>query len=101
MSRESLLIRLDAQPASDGWGFVGRVMVGDHEAYRTLQAFNSPADALSATEAVVAGVLGTLLVGEEWRHLRDDVGHAIRRDDLNLGLSALRRADAPEGPPRA
>lgn len=91
MPRETLLLRLETAPASDGWGFVGRVMVGDHEAYRTLQAFNSPPEALSFTEAVVAGVLGTLLAGEEWRHLRDEIGHAIRREDLNLGLSALRR----------
>jgi hypothetical protein len=90
MRRESLPIRIETAPASDGWGFVGCVMVGAREAYRTLQAFRTPTEALAATEEIVAGLLGSLLAGQEWRHLRDDVGHVLRREDLNLGLSALR-----------
>jgi hypothetical protein len=41
MSSASLLISVDTAPASDGWGFVGRVLIGDIEAYRTIRAHHA------------------------------------------------------------
>jgi hypothetical protein len=88
----SLLITIQCVPASDGWGFVGRVMIGDHECYRTLRAHVVPADALEAAQVLVGDALGTLLAGQEWRTLGEDVGHTPTRQDLRLGLSRHARA---------
>jgi hypothetical protein len=94
MAEEQLLIALDTAPASDSWGFVGRVLVGDHEAYRTIRSYPTPAEALSAMQGLVAGVLGTFLAGQEWRNAQDEFGHAPRRTELDFGLTAkLRNAD--------
>ncbi len=84
-----LVITLDTAPASDGWGFVGRVVVGEFEAYRTLRAYATPTDARAATEAIVGRVLGSILAGEEWRSLTDETRHAARRADLNFGLEEV------------
>ena len=83
-----LVIRLDTAPASDGWGFVGLVVVGEYEAYRTLRAYPTPTEAKVATHELVGHVLGTLLAGEEWRSVSADTRHPARRADLNFGLQA-------------
>lgn len=94
-TQPGLLISIDTVAASDGWGFVGRVMVADHEAYRTLRSFPSPSEALSFTQKVVGDVLGALLAGQEWRTLHEQLGHVPLREDLNFGLSGLKkRAEA-------
>lgn len=94
---EQLHITMEASEASDSWGFVGRVMIGDHESYRTLRAFSTPSEAVQATQVLVGEVLGSLLAGQEWRALSQELGHAPKRDDLNLGLgAAARRLDSDE-----
>jgi len=91
---EPILINVVAVPASDSWGFVGVVRVGDHEAYRTIRAYPTPRDALAAAQALLGEVLGALMAGQEWRTAADEFGHAPRRVELGLGLGALDR-DAP------
>jgi hypothetical protein len=88
-----LVITLDTAPASDGWGFVGRVVVGEFEAYRTLRAYATPTDAKAATEEIVGRVLGAILAGEEWRSLTSETQHAARRADLNFGLQEASPAE--------
>ena len=83
---EPLTVSLDTAPASDSWGFVGRVMIGEHEAYRTLAAFPTPTEAEQAVREILAGVLGPLLAGEEWRRVQQSAGHTPLRRDLMLGL---------------
>lgn len=85
---DQLVITVDTAPASDNWGFVGRVLVGDHEAYRTIRAYPTPGEALSEAQRLVAGVLGTMLAGQEWRIAQDEFGHPPRRSELDFGLSA-------------
>jgi hypothetical protein len=85
---EPLIIKLDTAPASDGWGFVGRVMVGNQEAYRTLRAFPTPTEAETATQELVSQVLGAIMAGEEWRSLSRETHHAAQRADLNFGLQS-------------
>jgi hypothetical protein len=87
--RDPRVIRLRAVPASDSWGFVGSVSVGEFEAYRTLQAHATPEDALATVERLVGEALGTLLAGQEWRDAMDRYGHAPRRVELSLGLRGL------------
>ncbi len=96
MPDEHLLITIDTAPASDSWGFVGRVLVGEHEAYRTIRAYPSPSEAVAATQGLVADVLGGLLAGQEWRNAQDEFGRAPRRTDLDFGLGARARRAAPE-----
>ena len=97
-------IRSSADVASDSWGFVGVVTVGDQEAYRTLEAFPTPLAATEAAQRLVAGLLGELLAGREWGAMRDQTGGVPTRRDFNL--SALRRrrsdggADETGRPPR-
>ena len=98
MGSSSLLITVDAAPASDGWGFVGRVLIGDVEAYRTIRAHTTPSEALQATSDLLAGVLGPLLAGQEWHMTTDQVGHAPLRTELGFGLKpvhAQRSSDQP------
>lgn len=92
---DELFITVDTAPASDNWGFVGRVVVGEHEAYRTIRAYSTPAEALSAAQQLVAGVLGTLLAGQEWRSAQEEFGHAPRRTELDFGLGAKVRREEP------
>ena len=92
---QTLHITLTSAPASDSWGFVGVVRVGEHEAYRSIRAYSSPTMALTATQDVLADVLGTLMAGQEWRTAQDEYGHAPRRTELGFGLKA-ERADPPE-----
>lgn len=42
-------------------------------------------------QAMLAGVLGTLLAGQEWRSAQDEFGHAPRRTELDFGLGAKAR----------
>jgi hypothetical protein len=85
---DELLITVTTSPASDGWGFVGVVSVGDQEAYRTIRAHTAPGEALLATQRLLADVLGTLMAGQEWGAAQADFGHAPRRTELEFGLRA-------------
>lgn len=97
MSPNDLLITLSTSPASDSWGFVGVVKVGQYEAFRTIRAFTSPREALSATQQNLAGVLGALMAGQEWQQTQQELGHAPRRVEWEFGLQArrARELDAP------
>jgi hypothetical protein len=79
-----LLINVGSDAASDSWGFVGVVRVGEIEAYRTLEAFATPREATLAAQRLMSGVLGELLAGREWRGVRDDKGAPPTREDFNL-----------------
>ena len=92
MLDQPLLITVDAEEASDSWGFVGLVRVGAVVAYRTIRAYRTPLDARTAAQELVAHVLGALLAGQEWRGATDEFGHAPRRSELELGLG-LRAGD--------
>jgi hypothetical protein len=87
MDTSPLNITVEASPASDSWGFVGRVMIGEHEAYRTFRGYPTPREALAATQAIVGDVLGAMLAAQEWRELSSELGRPPRRSDLKLGLS--------------
>jgi hypothetical protein len=93
---DPLFIKIDSSPASDSWGFVGRVLVGEHEAYRTIRAYPTPGEALSAAQELMAGVLGALLAGQEWRIAQEEFGHAPRRTELDFGLAARTARSRPE-----
>jgi hypothetical protein len=93
---DELFITIDTAPASDNWGFVGRVLVGEHEAYRTIRAYPNPGEALSTVQALVAGVLGGLLAGQEWRNAQEEFGHVPRRTELDFGLGAKIRRQETE-----
>jgi hypothetical protein len=97
---DALLIKIDVAPASDSWGFVGRVLVGEHEAYRTIRSYSTPGDALRATQQLVGDVLGTMLAGQEWRSTEQEVGHAPLRSELQFGLAARRESDQHGDPVR-
>jgi hypothetical protein len=92
MAHSEFHITVDADQASDSWGFVGRVMVEDHECYRTLCAYPTPTEAQHAAQVLVADVLGELLAGREWRALCEEKGRVATRDDLGMGLRATGRA---------
>ncbi|MGC4112042.1 MAG: hypothetical protein QM747_16835 [Nocardioides sp.] len=92
---DDVLIRVSTSPASDGWGFVGVVSVGDFEAFRTIRAHVSPGDALSAAQRTLAAVLGSLMAGQEWRMAQEEFGHAPKRTELEFGLTVH---PAPQGP---
>jgi hypothetical protein len=96
-SDERLSVTVTTSPASDSWGFVGVVTVGDHEAYRTIRAYTAPAEALSATQRLLADVLGSLMAGEEWSAAQAEFGHAPRRTELEFGLRAM--SSRPGGGP--
>jgi hypothetical protein len=86
-ARQDLLITVSTDESSDGWGFVGSVLVGRCEAYRTVRAYAAPSDALEATRSILASALGSLLTGQEWRLTQEEVGHAPRRTDLEFAPS--------------
>ena len=87
MPDSALHITIETAPASDGWGFVGRIMVADHESYRTFQAFPTPSEALTFAQQLVGDMLGVFLAGQEWRRLGEGLGHNPLRQDLQFGLS--------------
>ena len=98
---QNVLITLGTSPSSDSWGFVGVVSVGDFEAYRTIRAYPVPGDALRAAQQLLAGVLGSLMAGQEWRSAQEEFGHAPLRSELGLGWLAPPRdstsASTPDG----
>ena len=67
------------------------MLVGEHEAYRTIRAYTTPQEAVEATQQLVGDVMGSLLAGQEWRSAEREVGHAPRRTDLRFGLAARKR----------
>jgi hypothetical protein len=93
---DQLFISIDTAPASDNWGFVGRVLVGEHEAYRTIRAYATPGEALSITQRLMGEVLGAMLAGQEWRTAHEEFGHAPRRSELEFGLGAMARREQRE-----
>jgi hypothetical protein len=93
---DHLLITITTTPASDSWGFVGVVSVGDHEAYRTIRAHTTPGEALGATQRLLADVIGGLMAGQEWAAAQAEFGHAPRRTELEFGLRAKLEPDVPE-----
>jgi len=97
---EELLITITTSPASDSWGFVGVVSVGDQEAYRTIRAYTAPGEALHATQRLLADVLGTLMAGQEWGAAQADFGHAPRRTELEFGLRAKTSHGEDAGQPQ-
>lgn len=94
-SPNELLITITTAPASDSWGFVGVVAVGDQEAYRTIRAYTAPGEALGATQRLLADVLGSLMAGQEWGAAQAEFGHAPRRTELEFGLRAKSTNDVP------
>jgi hypothetical protein len=99
-STNELLITISTAAASDSWGFVGVVAVGDEEAYRTIRAYTAPGEALGATQRLLADVLGSLMAGQEWGVAQAEFGHAPRRTELEFGLRGKSTADVP-APTRA
>jgi hypothetical protein len=95
--KDELLITIATAPASDNWGFVGLVSVGDHEAYRTIRAYTAPGEALAATQRLLADVLGALMAGQEWGAAQSEFGHAPRRTELEFGLRARVEQQDPQG----
>jgi hypothetical protein len=84
VARGDILISLGFTEATDSYGFVGIIKVGDVEAYRTLEAFPAPLEAVRRTQELVSSVLGELLAGAEWRRLRDEHGRPPTREDYNI-----------------
>lgn len=87
-SEDGLLITLTSDAASDGLGYVGVVAVGEQEAYRTIRVRTSGIRALHSAQLMLAGALGNLLAGQEWRDAQEEFGHAPRRVELEFGLGA-------------
>jgi hypothetical protein len=98
VDRDDSLIELTTSPASDNWGFVGIVSVGDHEAYRTIRAYPAPGEALAATQKLLADVLGGLMAGQEWAAAQTEFGHPPRRTELEFGLKAKTGHQEPQTP---
>ena len=92
-----LHITIGSDPASDSWGFVGVVRVGEVEAYRTLQAYPTPDEAARAAQELVADFLGGVLAGREWQHVRDDNGHLPLRKDFNFSVLGERFRHQDDG----
>ncbi|HEU5269077.1 MAG TPA: hypothetical protein VFU36_04070 [Jatrophihabitans sp.] len=89
-----MLVSVGTDEASDSWGFVGVVKVGEVEAFRTLEAFPSRAEALRATQKLMGDVLGELLAGREWRTVRDSTGQPPTRQDFNISAFRSSRGRA-------
>lgn len=98
-SDDELLITIATSPASDSWGFVGVVSVGDQEAYRTIRGYTTPGEALVATQCLLADVLGGLMAGQEWAAAQSEFGHAPRRTELEFGLRAKTAHQEPQPTP--
>lgn len=78
------LIHTTAEQASDSWGFVGVVWVGEVEAYRTLEAYLTPREASRAAQQLTADFLGEVLAGREWRTVREEHGTLPTRQHFNF-----------------
>jgi hypothetical protein len=97
MTEDTPMIAVDTDEASDSWGFVGVVRVGGIEAYRTIRRYPSPSAAHAAAVQLLAGTVGILLAGQEWRGAADEFGHPPLRVELGFGLGLDRqpRDDRP------
>jgi len=82
----NVMISIGADAASDSWGFVGVVRIGDVEAYRTLEAFATPADAEQAMQQLVAEWVGGMLAAQEWHVVKEKSGAIPTRFDFKLGV---------------
>ena len=82
----NLFITVDADEASDAWGFVGVARVGDVQAYRTVEAFPTPGEAVAEMQTLLSSVLGELLAGAEWRRVRERTGEIPTRRELGLSV---------------
>lgn len=91
-----MLISVGSAAASDAWGFVGTVAVGDVEAYRTMESFATPEEASRRAQQLMAEFVGEVLAGREWRSVRDEHGHTPLREDFRF--SALDRRRPPKQP---
>lgn len=80
------LMTITAVPASDGWGFVGVVKIGEWELYRTLDMRPTPGEAQEWAAELFGDVLGSFLAAREWQKLKDRDGRIPRRTDLSFGL---------------
>jgi hypothetical protein len=96
---DGVLISVTSSPASDSWGFVGVVKVGDVESFRSIRAYPTPSEALRAAQQTLAEVLGVLMAGQEWRAAVTEFGHAPLRTELQFGLKAQRPLASAEEPP--
>jgi len=98
----NMLITVESDAASDSWGFVGVVRVGEAQAYRTMEAFPTPSEAMEQMQHILSAVLGEMLAGAEWRRVRERTGEIPTRRELGLSvLHAPRQregADEPVGP---
>ena len=88
-AKDELLITVATFPASDNWGFVGVVSVGDQEAYRTIRAYTTPGEALAATPGA-AGRRARRTDGRSGMAGRPVGASATlpRRTELEFGLQA-------------
>jgi hypothetical protein len=55
-------------------------------------------EAQHAAREILAGVLGEMLAGAEWRRVRDTKGSPPTRRDLGLGLLDPRRVSGRDDP---
>jgi hypothetical protein len=86
-----LYISISSDEASDSWGFVGVVRVGQLEAYRTMEAFATPSEAQREAQQLLTTVLGEMLAGREWERVRDQTGAVPVRQDFALSAFKTRR----------
>lgn len=80
-----MLIRVGADRAASGRGFVGVVRVGERDAYRTLRVFSTPESAEDAATSTVSGALGAVLAAVEWRTVQEEMGAPPAPDDFKSG----------------
>jgi hypothetical protein len=53
MAGSNLVLSIDTVEASDGWGFVGPVLLGEVEAYRTVRGVATAPEALPSTADIL------------------------------------------------
>ena len=85
--RTPVVIQIDALALTDDHTFIGRVRVGDVEAYRTIRSYAASVDAKRAAAHLLAGLLGPRLAGQEWHALRSATDHTPRRTDFQSTAS--------------
>jgi hypothetical protein len=84
---DPVLINIDPVRAVESEAFVGRVLVGDIEVYRTVGEYATPDEAVHATAGLLAGVLGPRLAGQEWNTTKKELHRVPLREDLRSGAS--------------
>jgi hypothetical protein len=90
MENTDIVISIRSDTASDRWGFVGVICVGDYVAYRTLEAAPNPREAEAHAQALVGEALGELLAAAEWRQVKHATSAAPTRRDYGLGRAQPR-----------